>query len=138
MQDPTKKMAAWKVKKVDWDRKKSAYEKKNKSKAYSVKKPAVPVLKRALLLAGPCGIGKSCSMYLVCKEAGYKLFTFAPEDDQMTTKVNPITQSTFYKKTCVVVDGVDHMSGRPALIDVMKKSLLFLSYVFTTRDMEQI
>jgi replication factor C subunit 1 len=107
------------VKSNAWKAKRDAWLKKNKGKKYTVK---TPVLKRALLVAGPSGIGKTCSMDLVVKEAGYKMFYFAPLDEGLAKKIQPISQSSFHKKSCLVVDGVDYMSGRGDLVKVAKNS----------------
>ena len=98
--------------------------------------------KRAVLLSGPPGIGKSSTARLACEEAGYTVLEFNASDtrskqaiDELasgltTNKVLFANNAAMGSRVAVIMDEVDGMAGSGdrggsgALIQMIKKSKL--------------
>jgi replication factor C large subunit len=90
--------------------------------------------KRAAILSGPTGVGKTDAVYLIAKEHELELLEVNASDDRdkqaILAKVGEAAaqKSLFFKGKIILIDEVDSVSGRqdfgaiPAIISVIEKS----------------
>jgi replication factor C subunit 1 len=100
------------------------------NKNIGVKKPT---WKKAIIVSGKPGIGKTSSSKIICKDLGFDLIEMNASDTRnkksLQSKVAELAtnQSLIQKKTCLVMDEVDGMSagdrgGITELIQIIKNS----------------
>ena len=87
-----------------------------KIKTFIIKYPNVP--KRALLLYGPPGVGKTCSVYAIARELGYEVVELNASDVRSARMVHQILDESvksrpfFFKGRIILIDEVDGMAGK--------------------------
>ncbi|HIP90341.1 MAG TPA: replication factor C large subunit [Candidatus Nanopusillus sp.] len=103
-----------------------------KIKTFILKYPNVP--KRALLLYGPPGVGKTSSVYAIARELNYEVVEMNASDVRSARKIHQILDEAmksrpfFYKGRIILIDEVDGMVGKEdmgglgAIINIIKNS----------------
>jgi len=87
-----------------------------KIKTFILKYPNVP--KKALLLYGPPGVGKTSSVYAIARELNYEVVEMNASDVRSARRVHQILDEAtmskpfFYKGRIILIDEVDGMAGR--------------------------
>lgn len=73
--------------------------------------------KKAALICGPSGVGKTCSVYAVANDIGYEVIEVNASDFRNKEQINSIVgnaiaqQSLFAKGKIILVDEIDGLSG---------------------------
>ncbi len=90
--------------------------------------------KKAMLLYGPSGTGKSCSAHALAKDMGWEIIEVNASDVRNAEQINERLgnalkqRSLFYSGKIILVDEIDGVSGTddrggiPALVDLIVKS----------------
>ncbi len=102
--------------------------------------------KKALMLYGPTGTGKTCSIIAIANELGYELLEINASDTRNAENIDSIIgnaskqMSLFSKGKVILVDEIDGISGNqdrggiPALAKIIESSLFPL--IMTLNDIE--
>ena len=98
-------------------------------------KKMVPLMVRALLLAGPPGLGKTTSAHLVATKLNYELVEINASDtrnkkgiDDLIKDVALGTKSLFLENRIILIDEVDGLSGQQdrggvaAILDIVRRT----------------
>jgi replication factor C large subunit len=86
--------------------------------------------KKAMLLYGPTGIGKTIAVELIAKDNNFNLVEINPGDDNLLSYVREVLlpaskESSLFNKRLILIDEIDSISDRGAIaeiIDLIKQS----------------
>jgi replication factor C large subunit len=81
--------------------------------------------KKALMLYGPTGIGKTLAVELIAKENGFNLIEISPSDDNLNSYVKEVLlpsskEGSIFGKRLILIDDIDSISDRGLVAELIK------------------